>query len=65
MAENSNAREDGVKPNPDRSPFTELDNKRQNLHSLDVDRDEIASGNPSLDTQQEKEFQEEPWKKKQ
>lgn len=66
MAENTNAQDksnDELNINPDRSPFTKLDNKRQNLHSQDVDREEIAEGNPSLDQKQTEDFQKEPWRK--
>lgn len=66
MAENTRAheKENDLNINPDRSPFKKLDNKRRNLHSEDVDRDEIAHHNPSWDTRQEQDLQEEPWKKK-
>lgn len=65
MAENTNAQDksEELKINPKRSPFTKLDNKRQNLHGVDVDREEISEGDPSFDQQQEKDSQEEPWKK--
>ena len=65
MAENtsSHERENDLKINPDRSPFTEPDNKRRNLHSQDVKREEISKGDPSWDTRYEKELQDEPWKK--
>ena len=65
MTDNNNTQEESkdLNINPQRSPFTKLDNKRQNLHSLDVDRDEISEGDPSLDQEQEENFQQEPWKK--
>ncbi|MFP5384839.1 MAG: hypothetical protein ACLGHN_02085 [Bacteriovoracia bacterium] len=58
MAENND-----LNINSDRSPFTKPDNKRRNLHSEDVKREEISKGDPSWDTKQEKELREEPWKK--
>lgn len=68
MAHNTNEhdKKSDLNIQPDRSPFTKLDNKRRNLHSEDVDRgDEISDGDPSIDTKQEEEFQKEPWKKRQ
>jgi hypothetical protein len=38
--------------NPKRSPFTKLDNKRKNLHSLDSDREEIAPEEGGPDSEQ-------------
>lgn len=44
--------------NQKRSPFTKLDNKRKNLHSPDVDRDEIANGDPNRDLLEKRRLEE-------
>lgn len=45
--------------NQKRSPFTKLDNKRKNLHSPDVDREEIAKGDPNRDLLDKRKLEEE------
>ena len=48
-----------MRSNQKRSPFTKLDNKRKNLHGPDVDRNEIADGDPNRDRLEQRRLEEE------
>lgn len=48
-----------IRSNQKRSPFTKHDNKRKNLHSPDIDRDEIAPGDPNRERLEKKRLEEE------
>jgi hypothetical protein len=44
--------------NQSRSPFTKHDNKRKNLHSEDIDREEISEGDPNRETLEKRRLEE-------
>ncbi len=58
MDENSQEK-NGMRSNQKRSPFTKHDNKRKNLHSPDIDREEIAQGDPNRERLEKRRLEEE------
>lgn len=57
--EDKNRENQNNQVNQSRSPFTKHDNKRKNLHSEDVNREEIAQGDPNRETQERRRLEEE------